>query len=354
MWVFCETVLRLKPYNQSSQFAPFGRRTLVPRARCYWRYAEKLGLSRMNKSLLVALLSALFLSSCASWKQEKSEYRVVDDREAEIYTADSVSSDYKDVLLFPFLGALSKSVYLTETESKPATTIEQFCTTSDTVFVPSDWEIVNTKIVNERALVHKQLKLGLQIYKETDSQSNNFVIVFRGTDFDQRADWASNFRWFGRIFSTKLDQYDEVRILVPKIIQEIETTYGSIDSVIAAGHSLGGGLAQLAGYSSHKINFVVAFDSSPVTGFYDIDGGLRRFNAKNLKIYRAYEHGEVLAYIRLGMKGLYPISKNDPDIVQVRFNLIEKGNVISQHDMKELACRLHDDMHNKEQQSTNN
>ena len=144
-----------------------------------------------------------------------------------------------------------------------------------------------------------------------------------------------------RFFSSKLDQYDEVRVLIPRLIEEIEKYDDSVETFIATGHSLGGGLAQLAGYSSHKINTVVAFDSSPVTGFYDVEDGLRRFNSQNLKIYRVYEHGEILAYIRLAIKVLYPTSKINPDIVQVRFNLIDEENVLGQHDIKTLTCNLY-------------
>lgn len=45
-------------YNQSSQFAPFVRRTLVPCARCCWRYKNS-ALNMMNK-LVVVLLLLLF------------------------------------------------------------------------------------------------------------------------------------------------------------------------------------------------------------------------------------------------------------------------------------------------------
>ena len=75
-----------------------------------------------------------------------------------------------------------------------------------------------------------------------------------------------------------------------------------------------------------------------------MEGGLRRFNSQNLKIYRIYEHGEVLSYVRFVMKGLYPVSEKNPDIIQVRFNLINSGNVVTQHDIKTLTCNLYENL----------
>ena len=220
------------------------------------------------------------------------------------------------------------------------------CKNDELVYRPNEWtKVDNLKILKERVLVHSQLKFEVEVFIRKDTVSNSTaLIVFRGTDFEESEDWSSNFRWFNRFLSSKLDQYDEVRILTPKIIEEIEKYDSTVDTFITTGHSLGGGLAQLAGYSSHKINLVFAFDSSPVTGFYDVEGGLRRFNSQNLKIYRIYEHGEVLAYVRLAMKGLYPMSKNNPDIIQLRFNLIKSGNIVSQHSIKALSCNLYEDL----------
>ncbi|MBC7774540.1 MAG: hypothetical protein H7246_03810, partial [Phycisphaerae bacterium] len=58
-------------------------------------------------------------------------------------------------------------------------------------------------------------------------------------------------------------------------------------------------------------------------------------------IYRVYEHGEVLAYIRLLMKLLFPISSANPQIMEARFNLAGE-NPISQHNMKKLVAKLRD------------
>jgi hypothetical protein len=58
-----------------------------------------------------------------------------------------------------------------------------------------------------------------------------------------------------------------------------------------------------------------------------------------MSIYRVYEHGEILAYLRLLMKGLYPITKENPKIVEIRYDLL-KGDLVSEHSIKKFACKL--------------
>ncbi len=41
------------------------------------------------------------------------------------------------------------------------------------------------------------------------------------------------------------------------------------------------------------------------------------------------------------MKKLAPISHENPQIIEIRYNLTTKGSLIDQHDMKELACNLY-------------
>ncbi len=297
----------------------------------------------IKSSRLIIFLNIMFLTSCASWSQKPIDYRYVDNGEVNIKKISDARNHDQTILNFPIYGALSKSIYLDEKTSTLLTNMVSFCNTNGALFRPNDWEkIVNLKVLNDRKTEHSQLKLEIEVFtKKITHHKSTAVIVFRGTDFEEEEDWSSNFRWFNRLFSTKLDQYDEVRILTPLLVAEIEQLDDTVTRFVSTGHSLGGGLAQLAGYSSHKINTVFAFDSSPVTGFYDVEGGLRRFNSQNLKIYRIYEHGEALAYIRLAMKGIYPVSENNPDIIQVRFNLTTDENLISQHSIKALACKLH-------------
>jgi hypothetical protein len=89
------------------------------------------------------------------------------------------------------------------------------------------------------------------------------VIAFRGTDARQISDWVSNFRIFTRLLPID-DEYDQVRRNIDHIVRTLtrDRCYREGRTrIIAVGHSLGGGLAQLAGYANNKIRTVYAFNS---------------------------------------------------------------------------------------------
>lgn len=302
----------------------------------------------MHFKLITTAVICLSLVSCASWKKHPNDYRYVDEDNLVILNAQTAVAHDARFLEFTEYGAFSESIYLDEGVDLSVKSLEQFCKTDSegkafkTLYRPKQWaRLAGLHVLSERKDVHDDLTLEVEVFVKKKGTETVALIIFRGTDFEQRQDWASNLRWFNRFSSKQLDQYDEVRILTPILIDEIEKRVGAVEEFIAVGHSLGGGLAHMAGYSSYKIRNVVAFDSSPVTGFYDLEGGLRRFNSHKLKVYRIYEHGEVLAYIRLAMKGLYPISHKNPKIVQIRFDLIADKNPVGQHSIRELTCSLY-------------
>jgi hypothetical protein len=172
------------------------------------------------KKILLFIVIVLAMVSCASWNQKSSEYYYFDDGETLILNNSKAIGYDENIRDFPVYGAFSKSIYLDDNSSATKTkTIEDFCNQENTIFRPLEWtKVENLKILNERKLAHSQLKLEVEAFtkKITDSKSVA-LIVFRGTDFEEDEDWASNFRWFNRYFSSKLDQYDEVRVLLPFI-----------------------------------------------------------------------------------------------------------------------------------------
>jgi pimeloyl-ACP methyl ester carboxylesterase len=163
------------------------------------------------------------------------------------------------------------------------------------------------------------------------------VIAFRGTVGGDKGDWESNFHWILRAFPI-YDQYEQVRDHVGDFIGHIERDKcyraGSTE-IIAVGHSLGGGLAQLAAYSDRRIRRVYGFDPSMVTGFYSVDPPNRDRNVQGLGIERVYELGEVLAYGRLIMLHAIPLSPCNPRVVSVRFRVFQ-GAPIALHSLTDL------------------
>ena len=179
--------------------------------------------------------------------------------------------------------------------------------------------------------------LGVQVWARKGARCSEAVIAFRGTTGGNKGDWESNFHWVLRSLPI-YDQYDQVRDHIGDFIGHIERDPcyrpGStqIDTV---GHSLGGGLAQLAAYSDWRIRRVYAFDPSMVTGFYSVDPPHRDRNVQGQRIERVYELGEVLAYGRLVMLHSIPLSPCNPRVVSVRFHVFH-GAPIALHSLTDL------------------
>ena len=179
--------------------------------------------------------------------------------------------------------------------------------------------------------------LGVQIWARRGVRCPEAVIAFRGTVGGDKGDWESNFHWILRAFPI-YDQYDQVRDHIGDFIGHIEADScyrKGATELIAVGHSLGGGLAQLAAYSDRRIRRVYAFDPSMVTGFYSVDPPNRDRNVQGLGIERVYEFGEVLAYGRLIMLHTIPLSPCNPRVVSVRFRVFQ-GAPIALHSLTDL------------------
>jgi len=233
------------------------------------------------------------------------------------------------------MAALSANVY---EES------DEFDTTWEAVGkrIPIDgWEklCLSTHELIQPKWKYKVEGLKYELWKKQINESKTVVaLVFRGTD--SLWDWYTNFRWLTRFVPFTWDHYDQVESILDKIVSEIHEKVGVQNvKIMSTGHSLGGGLAQLAAYSSPHIKKVFAFDPSPVTGFYGIKKKEREQNKVGLIIYRIYEHGELLAYVRLMMKLIFPISHANPQIMEARFNFVGK-NPVSQHNMKKLVEKM--------------
>jgi hypothetical protein len=193
---------------------------------------------------------------------------------------------------------------------------------------------IRTKVKSGSWYQYKTGGLAFQVWK--NEKKKIAAIVFRGSQ-KEWGDWISNFRWFllPRFNPFIYDQYDQVRDLISELITEISNNY----SIVTVGHSLGGGLAQYAAYSGKTIKRVYAFDPSPVTGYYSVEEEIKKISIKELQIYRIYEKGEILSYIRLPMKYPFTFSSVDPEIFEVRHDFLS-GGFLEQHDISSFAKEL--------------
>lgn len=176
------------------------------------------------------------------------------------------------------------------------------------------------------------------------AQHRRVAIIFRGTDFRQAGDWYTNLRWVTRFVPFTWDQYQQTRDLIAPLVQALQMKYGDDVQIIAAGHSLGGGLAQHAAYSSASIQQVYAFASSPVTGSSSLDW---RIDRSDVYILRIYESGEILSLLRWLQRRFLPLSRANPQISEARFNFRKslgapgRGETpFSQHRAQQMACDL--------------
>ena len=183
--------------------------------------------------------------------------------------------------------------------------------------------------------------LGVQIWVSRGAICREAIIAFRGTVPGSVGDWVSNFHWFIRALPV-YDQYDQVRDKIGRFVDQIEKQdcyRKDVTRIVTLGHSLGGGLAQIAAYADPRVRRIYAFDPSPVTGYYS--GGLanRDENVKGLRSERVYEHGEVLAYLRYFARQFVPPTPCDPRIVNLRFDLLH-GSPLDQHGIGDFTSAL--------------
>ncbi len=177
-------------------------------------------------------------------------------------------------------------------------------------------------------------------YRETNQTDVEVVLAFAGTN--GVGDIWSNLHWVSRFWPGGWNQYDLAATVGPALEKYVTTERFKDKAnikIITTGHSLGGGLAHIAAYASENIKRIYAFDSSSVTGFYDVDKPIRDASKTGMRIYRIHERGEVLGYLRAFMRVFYPTVEKNPAIIDATINF-DGGLPIGQHSIENLACAL--------------
>ncbi len=218
--------------------------------------------------------------------------------------------------------------------------------------LPATWSMWDDFPSPELIKLARKEGLYIEVW-ENNTDPKIISVVFRGTEFKSLRDWMTNLRWFLFFVPWLKDQYtlvaQEVGEELAKALVKRQLDDKRIQ-LVATGHSLGGGLAQHLAYSLPandkqgnvipRVSHVYAFNPSPVTGWTSVkDTGQRDLNVEDLTIERIFEHGEVLAYARLGMSYLNPPSVTKPAIRELRFNFLKSGPITS-HGMRGIACML--------------
>lgn len=322
------------------------------------------------KPCILCLLFAISLSSgCSVWSQKEGTVLIREARQSSYTLYSDVAETAGMYWQYTALAAnayhlawpdYKQTLSSTKKEARQLSLEEQFaqaCQPNSNKLIPTPdwlaWRNFPSQAIADRA---EKAKLFFSVWERHPKGSANateVAIVFRGTEADQRQDWLSNLRWF---IPTRLrgeDQYDITRDLVSRIFEaelQDRIRQGTLPAqvkILAIGHSLGGGLAQQLAYAMPrtstlplKVSTVIAFNSSPVTGWFSTANPPRDDNTRGLEIDRIFEHGEALAYIRLPINLIVPPYKRESAVRDIRFNLDTTAGGIKNHGSQFFACRL--------------
>lgn len=241
----------------------------------------------------------------------------------EVYIRDDFSSESicdvlngendQDTIFFEITSKLSARIY------------DDYPTKTDSITKIDNWTLIAQS--QDSWKFYELSRLKYEIWIRDDKKIG--LLVFKGTS--SFFDWHSNFHFLFKHLPFAKDQYEQMPLAILDIEEELKDYPGTV--IYSTGHSLGGGLAQNALYRSGKIKKAFVFNSSPFTGWHDLDKQTRTKNTKDTQIYRIHENGEVLELIRVfrSTEYLFGAKVNDnPHFKEYRFNMFP-GGVMSQH-----------------------
>jgi hypothetical protein len=220
-----------------------------------------------------------------------------------------------------------------------------------TLLLKAGWQRWSDFPDAELAEAVRKAQLRFEVWERREPAA--VVIVFGGALFTSRDDWLANLRWF---IPWHIDAYTQVvERLGPAFVRRYAerlmdpaAQHLRAAPLYAAGHSLGGSLAQQFAYALPqssvvpRVRAVYAFDPSPVSGYFSVDPSRRDENQRHLAIDRIFERGELWAALRPLINFVVPPSAEHPTIRTVRYQLFYALNPIAGHAMGKLACRLYE------------
>lgn len=193
------------------------------------------------------------------------------------------------------------------------------------------------------------------------------VLAFRGTEnyswSEKLADWTTN---FSALLGLEPHEYTLAQRAVTAVVDALRDNYPGVE-LYTTGHSLGGGLAQQAGYLDARIKAVYAFDTTPVTNWSYLQARQNREGAACKKALldkplpdTAAQDAALQSCKTLVIKNPYPtiyrVSHWNEGLaharnVTTRFNtrrfgrsdyefFFEKDKPVAAHEMGILACHL--------------
>jgi hypothetical protein len=293
----------------------------------------------------LAIAVALYLicvSGYNDWNQPPRSVSIFGT--TETFQDLAAAKTYSDLQLAWEFALLSSDAYK-EKSKKPLCNLD-----------PADegwYEIPTVELPSIAAIVASTPRWHLKFYKglsysvyikTTPSAEGEHLVAIAFTGTNQGRDFWSNAHWITRWIPFTLDQYDAVRIAAPELsaaIRASKASSGKRIKIVTTGHSLGGGLAQQMAYAADGITTVYAFDSTSVTGYFDVPKPQSTKRATGMRIYRIHERGEILAYMRLAMRNIFPVRDHDPQIVEARYNFENlQRDFVSLHSIEQLACNL--------------
>lgn len=172
------------------------------------------------------------------------------------------------------------------------------------------------------------------VFKDNEERYLEAVLAFRGTENVKGqafSDWTAN---VSALFGFEPRQYEQARMKLPAVIDTLKVLNSDI-SIYATGHSLGGGLAQQAGYLFREIKEVTTFNTSPVTNWTTLR--LEGLVDNNYPVFfRLYHTGEILNQVRHATTSFTNSRFGRFDIgIQ-----IERKSLVHGHSMKIFACEF--------------